>query len=115
MEAANFEVQVGSMKLAADLPHHVHTMKYVKNHHYIELEDKAGNKHKVLATGLLKGECQACHYVFYSDTNRGDIRCPACYVTKVVWTLGKLQLCFIPEIESGFSISNPFEDDDEDI
>jgi len=104
--------QVGSMKLAADLPQHVHLMKYVKNHHYIELEDKEGNKHKVNATGLLKGECQACHYVFYSDTNRGDIVCPACQSPGVVWHWGRLQLCFIPEEPSDFKLIKP-EDDNE--
>ncbi len=93
------------MKLTTDLPEEIKSFSYVKNHHYIELEDNSGHKHKVMATGLRKGICQRCSFIFYSEINPGDIRCPVCVSLSVEWTWGNLQLCFIPETPSMFDLN----------
>ena len=89
------------MKITTNLPKSVHSFKYVKNSHYIELEDDSGKKTKLLASSLIRGECQDCFYEFYSPSNQGKLSCPSCNGT-VEWVWGKVQLCFVPEKESDF-------------
>jgi|SRR6185369_15689979 len=91
------------MKLSADLPHEtIRSLVYVKNHHYIELEDHKGNRTKLNATALNVGVCQLCHAMVATD--RGvdpDTPCMHCK-GKMTWKWSRPQLAFVAEKETDF-------------
>ena len=89
------------MKVSTDLPVEIHRFVYVKNHHFIELEDKEGNRTKLNASGILIGDCQSCKEKCIALTNNGNMACTHCG-GPVKWAWNKPQLAFIPESESTF-------------
>jgi len=84
------------------LPEQINGIMYILNHHYIELTDKAGNTTKLLAKGLLRGECTDCQQAFYVESKIGDLICPHCGKNNVKWAWGTVQVGFVPEQESAF-------------
>lgn len=98
------------MKIQTKLPKQVHAMCYVKNSHFIELEDDDGNKTKVNATGVVRYDCTACKYTFLAFENNGEISCPLCQAkgaAKPKWYVP--QLSFVPEKKSDFKGGFGFE------
>lgn len=89
------------MKISADLPSFAHSFRYVKNHHWIEIEDKDGNKTKLNATGILVGACADCKERCVALTNQGNMTCTHCGGS-VAWAWSRPQLAFVPEKESTF-------------
>lgn len=89
------------MRVTTALPEEVHGFRYVKNHHYIELEDKAGNRVRLNASAILIGVCDACKEKCVALTNMGDMRCTHCG-GEVKWAWHRPQLAFIPEKASSF-------------
>lgn len=83
------------------MPPSVRAVKWVRNHHFIELEDEHGNATKLLAGGVLLGECAACQAACIALQNNGKMRCTHCGGA-VKWQWAKPQLAFIPEHESQF-------------
>ena len=93
------------MRVTYKLPPGIKGFKYVPNHHYVELEDTAGNIVHMPATGLLRCECTKCAAVFMVFYNSGSdespMSCPHCRgPAKARW--GKLQIAFVPEDETAF-------------
>lgn len=98
------------MKIKTKLPKQVHALSYVKNSHFIELEDDDGNKTKVNATGVVRYDCIACKYTFLAFENNGEISCPVCRAigaAKPKWYVP--QLSFVPEKPSTFKGGFQFE------
>lgn len=88
--------------IATHLPEGVHGVKYVKNHHYIELIDSEGRVIKINATGIILYLCIECDEHFFMLSNKAN-GCPVCGEhgqVKNVWL--KPQLAFIPEQPSDF-------------
>jgi hypothetical protein len=85
----------------AHLPPTVRAFTWVRNHHFIELEDEHGNKSKMLAGGILAGECIECKAAVLALQHSGAMRCTHCSGA-VKWQWSKPQLAFIPEHESEF-------------
>jgi hypothetical protein len=95
------------MIVRTSLPSSIRSFKYVKNHHYIELEDEHGNKIRLIAMSLLKGTCTHCNNDVYVKTRIGAMTCPHCLVASVNWVWGDAQLSFVPEKESAFVSTFP--------
>ena len=89
------------LKLTTSLPNEVKSMCYVKNHHYIELEDCDGNKVKLNAIGILVGTCISCKCQCVALSNQGNMWCTHCG-GPVKWSWTKPQISFLPEHESKF-------------
>ena len=92
-----------TMKISTNLPPHVHGVTYVKNTHFIELEDDEGNRTHINATSIVKYECKDCKFIFFALSNHGTISCPLCGVKECaipVWY--EPQLSFVPEKPSKF-------------
>lgn len=98
-------------KLTLALPDWVHAFRYVRNCHYIELEDKEGNKARLEARTLLRVECSTggCPTRLYVDWVPGTEpttlgvppNCLHCGgMLRVAWGTG--QLAFVPEGETTF-------------
>lgn len=85
----------------AALPPGIKGVRYVKNHHFIELEDDKGNKTKLNASALLVGSCTDCKETCFAATNSGNMTCTHCG-GPVKWAWSRPQLSFIPEHESQF-------------
>lgn len=103
------------MKFRTSLPREVHAVTYVKNSHYIELEDDDGNRTKLDASGVVKYECSGCKFMFLAFENHGDIKCPLCGVNgaaKPQWYVP--QLSFVPEKPSTFTGGFNLDKDDSD-
>jgi len=86
------------MKLTTNFPEQVRAVTYVKNHHYLELEDNDGNRVKLDASGVVKYECKKCGFIFLAFENHGDLACPDCGeigMAKPTWLVP--QLSFVPE------------------
>ncbi|APU88878.1 hypothetical protein Rctr197k_054 [Virus Rctr197k] len=101
------EHRFGSFVLRAHLPPGWRIRNYVKNHHYIELEDDQGKTYRVLAVDLIKGVCQSCSQEVYVSTRMGDMTCPHCTTGTVVWVWGEAKLSFVPEVGSRFTSVPP--------
>ncbi len=91
------------MNVSAKLPDEVRSFRFVKNHHYVALEDADGNKMQLDAATIMLCDCvdAACAQRFAVFTNTGAMVCPHCkgpargrYV--------RPQLAFIAESESQF-------------
>lgn len=95
-------MQVQVMKIQTHLPDDIHAFRYVKNSHYIELEDSNKNVIKLVAKSMVKGVCTKCNETIWAETRSGLMRCPHC-VSNVKWVWGKAQLVFVPEEESEFT------------
>lgn len=93
--------ELGTVKLTVVLPPSVKGVTYVKNHHYIELEDTAGNKIKLNASGILVGKCDECKTTVFALHNSGLMACTHCSGA-VKWAWAKPQLAFVAEHESEF-------------
>ena len=92
------------MKLITNFPSEVHAVTYVKNSHYLELEDDDGHCTKLDASGVVKYTCEKCGFLFLTFENHGDITCPSCAeqgAAKPVWYVP--QLSFVPERECEFA------------
>jgi len=89
------------VKITTNLPDDVHGIVYVKNTHFIELEDDKGNRTKLNASGLLIGQCQECKERVVALTNQGKMTCTHCG-SAVKWAWTRPQLAFVPEHESKF-------------
>lgn len=85
--------------LTAKLPANVRRFTWVRNHHYVEVEDEQGNKAKLHAGGLVRGECTKCKAVVFATRNEGAMVCPHC-LSPVMWAWSKPQLAFLPEHEA---------------
>lgn len=89
------------MHVEFKLSDHVRSAQYVVNHHYIKLTDWDGNELILNPTSMVKYECEDCDHFFFSGFNAGKVKCPFCGgACKPKW--GTMQLCFVPEDESGF-------------
>ncbi len=93
----NEEIQ----NVKASLPSTVRRFTWVRNHHYVEMEDESGHTVKLHAGGVLRGECTKCHSVIFATTHQGAMICPHC-LSPVKWQWSKIQLAFLPEEESKF-------------
>ena len=89
------------MRFEVNLHEDVRGCEYVKNHHYIKLTDKNGNKLILNPISMVKYTCVACNHIFFAEFNSGGASCPFCIgETEAQW--GSMQLCFVPEDESEF-------------
>lgn len=89
------------MKHNVNLPDEVKRFTYVKNHHWIELEDTQGNVTKLTPTALMMGKCKVCTEVNIALYRMGEMRCTYCG-SEVEWAWSRPQLAFVPEKESDF-------------
>lgn len=87
--------------VTAKLPASVRSFKWVRNHHYVQLEDEQDNKVKLHAGGILRGTCTACNQVNYAASHQGAMVCTHC-LGAVKWQWTKPQIAFVPESESQF-------------
>lgn len=92
------------MKVTADLPHEWKGFNYVKNHHFIQIEDQHGHSTKLNATGVLVGTCQeaGCGQENLALHMMDEMACTYCRSKNVKWKWHRPQLAFIPEQESEF-------------
>jgi hypothetical protein len=90
-----------TIMFTAALPPGIKAVRYVKNHHFIELEDDKGNKTKLNASALLVGSCTSCKETCFAASNQGSMTCTHCGGA-VKWAWSRPQLSFIPEHESEF-------------
>ncbi len=88
-------------RVTASLPECVRSFAWIRNHHYVVLEDQEGNTTKLDATALLLGTCVECEEKVVALTNSGAMMCTHCGGC-VKWAWSKPQLAFIPEHESKF-------------
>jgi len=91
----------GRMKFSYALPHNVKGVRYVTNHHFVELEDHKSRKLHLSASGLMRHSCQACHHHWWTESNMCSF-CPSCGSRDVEKTWGRIQLAFVPEQETEF-------------
>jgi len=91
-----------AVALHTHVPDWVKGFRYVKNHHFIELEDKHGNVHRLAALSLIKGVCTACGGEVFVRSRLGAMVCPHCACGEMNWVWGTAQLSFVPELESNF-------------
>lgn len=91
-----------NVRLTASLPGWVRGFRYVRNHHFIELEDKHGNKVKLHALSLIRGVCLSCGGEVFVKARLGAMTCPHCVIGAVEWVWGEAQLSFVPEAEASF-------------
>lgn len=83
------------------LPSSVKEFTWRRNHHWIELEDEDGNRVRLEAISLIKGQCTACKLTVYAMSRYGRMVCPHC-ASRVAWVWGRGQLAFVPEGETEF-------------
>lgn len=99
----------GSVRFTYVLPKQkVKGVRYVTNHHYVELEDHKQNKAHLPATGVMRHECGGCGFTWWSSSNRCSF-CPSCASTEIQKAWGDMQLAFVPEKESEFVMSEVLE------
>ncbi len=87
--------------VTANIPTSVRRFSWVRNHHYVELEDEQGNKAKLHAGGMLRGVCTKCNELNYAASNQGAMICTHC-LGPVKWQWTKPQIAFMPEHEATF-------------
>lgn len=88
--------------VSANLPPNIRAFTWVRNHHYVKLEDEQGNEVKLHAGGLLRGVCvSASQHVVFAATHEGAMICPHC-LSAVKWQWTKPQIAFVPEHEATF-------------
>lgn len=75
-------------------------VRYVKNHHYVEVELDDGTKHRCMAKARMRCRCPACEAVFEVESNLGIMCCPHCGAHPVEEQWGESQLCFLPDGET---------------
>jgi len=101
------DLRFGNMRVRAVLPPGWRVVNYVPNHHYIELEDDAGNTYRVLATDLIKGVCRSCNLSVFVESRIGTMACPHCVTSTIEWIWGEAKIAFVPELTSKFVTSSP--------
>jgi hypothetical protein len=84
------------------LPRGLRGFRYVKNHHYLELEDEKGNELHLPAHGVMRHYCSGCKNRWWTESNVCNF-CPSCGGTDVEKSWGRLQVAFVPERESEFA------------
>ncbi len=89
------------VSVSASLPSTVRSFTWVRNHHYVQLEDEKGNTIKLHAGGVLRGECTECKAISFCTRHEGAMVCPHC-LGKMSWEWSKIQLAFLPEHEAQF-------------
>lgn len=87
--------------VSTQLPEHVRSFEWVRNHHYVALKDMDGEEIKLDATTILLGDCTACKEKVVALTNNGMMTCTHCGGA-VKWRYTRPQLAFIAEHESRF-------------
>ena len=92
------------VKISSDLPKEIKIITYAKNSHYIKLEDYNGAEWTGLDKGIMRYYCNSCKRAFYTESNYGDIICPVCHDSDVIASWGTIQLAFIPEVETKFTV-----------
>ena len=92
------------MRITTNLPPEIHSIKYVKNSHWIELEDNDGRVHRVHDNGMVRYECKNkdCGFAMMTWQNRGSLLCPACQTARLEPVWQRLQVCFVPQKETDF-------------
>lgn len=99
------------MKIATHLPDEIHSFTYVKNSHWIELEDDNGHKSKLLDNALMRYSCPGCQFMCLTPSNSGPIDCPVCRSSmRQEWN--RVQTCFVPEAETFFHMPQREEAED---
>lgn len=83
-------------------PEGVRSFAWHRNHHFVELEDRDGNRTKLDAGGVIIGICDMCQARLIAFSHSGAMACTHCLSTNVKWAWMKPQLAFIPEQESQF-------------
>ena len=89
------------VRITYKLPDGIKGFRYVKNHHYVELEDDHGQSVHLPAEGIMRHACLKCQFSWWTVTNQCQF-CPTCGHTEVVRKWGKLQIAFVPDKESTF-------------
>lgn len=89
------------MKIETSLPDEINAFQYVKNSHYIKMQDNEKREIKLCAKQVMRGECPKCRYSYYTEMPPQDEHCPRC-LTAMTWAWGRAQISFIPEDESDF-------------
>jgi hypothetical protein len=92
-------------KIRTNLPERIHGVRYVKNSHYLELEDEQERAWRGGATGIVKYTCQHpdCKSTYYQPSNNGKQKCPVLGCDGMalpIWH--KAQLSFVPEEPSQY-------------
>ncbi len=91
---------LGITSVKAALPATVRRFSWTRNHHFLEIEDERGNKAKLHAGGLLRGECEGeSRHVVFAVTRDGAMVCGHC-LSPVKWQWVRPQLAFLPEHEA---------------
>lgn len=89
------------MIVTVNVPTAVKGFRFLKNHHFVELQDADGNKIVLDADTILLGDCTACQAKVAAFTNAGTMTCTHCGGA-VKWRYVRPQLAFIAEHESKF-------------
>ena len=91
-------------KIRTHLPEDIHGVRYVKNTHFLEIEDDKERVWRGGATGVVKYVCKVCKGFLYSPSNYGRIPCnlPGCGQSMMDPQWHKPQLSFVPEEVSDF-------------
>lgn len=97
------------MRISTNLPAAIHSLMYVKNSHWIELEDHDGRRTRLFDNALMRYTCRACAFLCLCPSNAGPLRCPLCGQTlDQEWQ--RVQVCFVPEDESDFHMPQAAEE-----
>ena len=88
-------------RISTHLPATVRSFTWVRNHHYVELEDVDGERTRLDATTILLGDCTVCKERVVALTNNGEMTCTHCRGA-VKWRYARPQVAFIAEHESRF-------------
>jgi hypothetical protein len=94
---------VSIAKVTASVHPDVKRFAWVRNHHFIELEDKDGRHIVLNASGVLVGRCEDCSAKVIAFSHLGHMLCTHCGGGKVAWAWTKPQIAFIPEQANDFA------------
>jgi len=89
--------------LTSNIPGTVKVFRYVKNSHYLSLQDHEGNETTLLEHGVIAYTCGACGLRWWTESNTSTI-CPSCACSDISQVWVKPQVALIPELESGFEL-----------
>lgn len=104
------------MKIATNLPNSIHGITYVKNSHWIELEDTNGTRHRMHDNSLVRYECgSSCGFFMLAPSHVGNFTCPACKAGPMRHQWQRMQVCFVPERETDFYMPQADEDESEEV
>ena len=92
-----------SVVITTDIPGEVKSFHYVRNHHYLKLQDREGNEALLLEYGVIMYSCEACGFRWWSEENRAAV-CPCCCCEEIKQQWVSPQVALLPEKESGFQL-----------